>query len=110
MTLASFNARLRRLNPYFRVRVRTGWVILKSEGFSMACVFRRYGSRPLTSTIAGDIPYHTRPTLWRLERIPGQRKPQKYIHSRMRRGRYEMVRMLAGQGLGHRWQQQLLKI
>lgn len=77
----------------------------------MACVFNRYGSSPLTATIAGDVPYHTRPTLWRVERIPGIKKPQNYIHSRMRRGRYEMVRMLQGhRGIRHRWELQFMKI
>jgi hypothetical protein len=111
MTLASFNARLRKLNPYIRVRRRTGWVLLKSEGFAMACVFKRYGSSPLSTTICGEIPYHTRPTLWRIERIPGTKKPLPYIHSRMRRGRYEMIRMLEGtRGIRHRWEKQLLYI
>lgn len=111
MTLASFNARIRKLNPYLRIRKRTGWVLLKSEGFAMACVFRRYGSSPLTTTICGDVPYHTRGTVWRVETIPGTKKQVPYIHSRMRRGRYEMTRMLEGhRGLRHRFQQQLLKI
>ena len=77
----------------------------------MACVFSRYGSSPHTSTISGDVPYHTRPTLWRVERIPGTKEPLKFIHSRMRRGRYEMIRMLQGQrGIRHRHELQLLKI
>jgi len=111
MNLASYNARIRYLNPYLRLRKRTGWVLLKSEGFSMACVFTRYGSSPLTTTIDGHMPYHTRPTLWRVERIPGRKEPLPYIHSRMRRGRYEMTRMLEGaRALRHRHEQQLLKI
>lgn len=111
MTLASFNARIRILNPYLRVRKRTGWVLLKAEGFAMATVMTRYGSSPLTSTICGDIPYHTRGTVWRIERMPGIKKPLTYIHSRMRRGRYEMIRMLEGtRGMKHRWQKQFLMI
>lgn len=111
MTLASFNARLRRLNPYLRIRKRTGWVLLKSEGFAMCGVFTRYGSSPLTANICGDVPYHTRGTIWRIETLPGTKKQLKYIHSRMRRGRYEMIRMIEGKrGIKHRWEKQFLMI
>lgn len=110
MTIQSFRARLRKLNPYLRVRVRTGWVLLKSEGFSMAAMYHGHRYVGIT-TIAGDMPYHTRPTLYRQERIPGVRKPLTYIHSRMRRGRYEMIRLLQGhRGIKHRWEIQFLKI
>lgn len=77
----------------------------------MACVFTRYGNHPLASTIAGDMPYMTRPTLYRRERIPGVRKPLDYIHSRMRRGRLAMILLLLGnRGIRHRYQVQFLKI
>jgi len=111
MTLASFNARLRKLNPYLRVRKRAGWVLLKSEGFAMAIVAKRYNSTPLTATITGPLPYHTRGTVWRIERIPGKKEPLRYIHSRMRRGRYEMIRMIEGKrGIRHRYELQFMKI
>jgi len=77
----------------------------------MACVYYRYKSRPLTSTIDGPLPYCSRPTLYRQERIPGLKKPLTYIHSRMRRGRREMIAMLSGHpGIKHRWEKQFLKI
>lgn len=110
MTLQSFNARLKKCDPYLRVRRRTGWIIFKAEGFAMAGLYR--GCRYLGhSGITGDLPYHTRPTLYRLERIPGYKEPQRYIHSRMRRGRYELVNLLIGKRvIRHRWQRQLLII
>ena len=108
MTLQSFNARLKRCDPHLRLRTRTGWVLLKSEGFSMVGVYRGPAYQYIAA-VAGDLPYHTRGTVWRLERIPGQRKPLKYIHSRMRRGRYELIQMLIGKRcIKHRWQRQLL--
>lgn len=110
MTIQSFNARLRKLNPYLHIRTRTGWVLLKSEGFAMAGVFD--GQKYLGVTaISGDLPYHTRPTLWRVERQPGVKKPLNYIHSRMRRGRYELIRLIEGhRGVKHRYEKQFLKI
>ena len=110
MTIQSFNARLKKCDPHLRVRTRTGWVLLKSEGFAMAGVYRGHRYLGIT-TISGDMPYHTRGTLWRVERIPGTTKPLKYVHSRMRRGRYELIRLLEGhRGVRHRWQKQFLMI
>lgn len=108
MTIASFNARLKKLNPHLRMRTRTGWVLIKSEGFSMVGLYR--GHRYLTiTTISGDMPYHTRPTLWRIESVPGIKRKLKYIHSRMRRGRYEFVGKMMGQKIiRHRWERQLM--
>lgn len=111
MTIQSFNARLRKCDPRLRIRTRTGWKLLKSEGFSMIGFFR--GHRYLNiAGIAGDLPYHTRGTVWRIERFPGIKEPQKYIHSRMRRGRSELTDLLMGQRIVklHRHHRQLLKI
>lgn len=84
--------------------------MLKAEGFAMCGVFRR--TKYLrTSTIAGDIPYHTRPRVYRIERMPGQKKPTKFTHSEMRRGRWELIQILLGyKAIKYRWQRQLLSL
>lgn len=110
MTVQSLNARLKKCDPALRIRTRTGWIIMKAEGFAMIGVYR--GATYLNvAGIAGDIPYETRPTLFRVERIPGMTKPLTYIHSRMRRGRRTIIKQLEGhRGIRYRWQKQLLKI
>lgn len=82
----------------------------KAEGFAMVGVFHRYRSRPWTSTIAGDIPYSTRPAIYRLERTPGMTQPVKYMHLQKRRGRADMIYMLSREKVIKRPVRQLLTI
>jgi len=107
MTLASFNARLRRCDKRYHLRKRTGWVTVGDSGFAMCGLFNGYKYMKI-ATLTGDMPYHTRPTVWRVERLPGQARGHKHIHLRMRRGRYEIVKMLTAQRRLHRWQRQFL--
>lgn len=110
MTTQSFNARLRKCDPSLRLRKRTGLIVLKADGFGMCSVYRR--TKYLrTSTIAGDIPYHTRHRVFRIERMPGQKKATRFVHSEMRRGRWEMIQILIGyKAIKYRWQRQLMSI
>lgn len=110
MTIQSFNARLRKCDPSLRVRKRTGLILLKAEGFAPVGVYRRT-TFLRTTTILGDIPYHNRPRVFRIERMPGQKKPTRFVHMELRRGRWELVQILLGfRAIKYRWQRQLLSI
>jgi len=110
MTTQSFNARLKKCNPSLRLRKRTGLIVLKAEGYAMCGVFKR-NTYLKTATIAGDIPYHSRPRIFRIERMPGQKKATRFVHSEMRRGRWELIQILWGyRAIKHRWQRQLLSV
>lgn len=110
MTLASLNARLKKINPALRIRRRTGWIVNRGEGFSIAAIF--HGCRYLNiAMLSGDVNLNTRPILYRLESLPGMRDPRKYVHSRQRRGRKAIILLLRANGPAKkRWARQLLTI